>query len=97
MIILMTVHRSSFPIYLAIKTVAQLEWETVLLIIFSWTCRLSSRSLSVLYAHAVNSYGELLDSIYLHQKYSRPMTYESWKEVQMLVDYVSLDLTSVWR
>jgi hypothetical protein len=37
----------------------------------------------------LTSYGELMDAIYLHQKYSRPMSYDSWKEVQMLVDYVS--------
>jgi GH15 family glucan-1,4-alpha-glucosidase len=34
-------------------------------------------------------YGEVMDAVYLSQKFSRPLSYELWIEVRSLVDYVS--------
>ncbi|KAI8325318.1 glycosyl hydrolase [Martensiomyces pterosporus] len=33
-------------------------------------------------------YGELLDAVYLYNKYSNPLSYDEWVEVRSLVDYV---------
>lgn len=33
-------------------------------------------------------YGELLDAIYLSQKLSKPLSYDVWKQVRELVDFV---------
>ncbi|ORX35652.1 Six-hairpin glycosidase-like protein [Kockovaella imperatae] len=46
-------------------------------------------------------YGELLDCIYLAQKYSKPLAWESWVAVRQVIDYVctqvdSQDL-SIWE
>ncbi|KAL8279392.1 hypothetical protein RQP46_008204 [Phenoliferia psychrophenolica] len=46
-------------------------------------------------------YGELLDAIYLAQKLSRPLSYDTWVQVRALVDYVCVawdqpDL-SIWE
>src|SRR5262249_24590433 len=34
-------------------------------------------------------YGELLDAIYLHNKYSAPISYDSWRHLRDLVDWVA--------
>jgi len=33
-------------------------------------------------------YGELLDSIYLHNKYAEPINYDTWRQVQIMLDWV---------
>ncbi|KAJ2018028.1 hypothetical protein GGI09_003817 [Coemansia sp. S100] len=33
-------------------------------------------------------YGELLDAVYLYNKYSNPLSYDEWVDVRALVDYV---------
>ncbi|KAJ2159344.1 hypothetical protein GGF46_003091 [Coemansia sp. RSA 552] len=33
-------------------------------------------------------YGELLDAVYLYNKFSRPLSYDDWVDIRALVDYV---------
>ncbi|WVQ99695.1 hypothetical protein IAU59_006836 [Kwoniella sp. CBS 9459] len=46
-------------------------------------------------------YGELLDSIYLAQKYSKPLSWDSWVAVRQVVDYVCTQVNepdlSIWE
>lgn len=46
-------------------------------------------------------YGELMDSIYLAQKYSMPLSWESWLAVRAVVDYVVTQVDvpdlSIWE
>jgi len=46
-------------------------------------------------------YGELLDFVYLSQKFARPLGYDMWVAVRDLVDYVVLNCTrpdlSIWE
>ncbi|KAH7104992.1 Six-hairpin glycosidase [Auriculariales sp. MPI-PUGE-AT-0066] len=46
-------------------------------------------------------YGELLDAVYLSQKWGKPLTYEQWRHTRSIIDYVvehytDLDL-SIWE
>ncbi len=34
-------------------------------------------------------YGELMDAVYLHNKYARPVSYDSWRHLRHLVDWVA--------
>src|SRR5262249_45952063 len=34
-------------------------------------------------------YGELMDSIYLYDKYGSPMAYDSWRHVRRVIDWVA--------
>jgi len=34
-------------------------------------------------------YGELMDAVYLHNKYARPVSYDSWTHLRRLVDWVA--------
>ena len=34
-------------------------------------------------------YGELMDAVYLHNKYARPVSYDAWKHLRHLVDWVA--------
>ncbi len=34
-------------------------------------------------------YGELMDSVYLYNKYAKPISYDLWKQLQKLIDWVS--------
>lgn len=34
-------------------------------------------------------YGELMDAVYLHNKYARPVSYDSWVSLRKLVDWVA--------
>lgn len=36
----------------------------------------------------IDIYGELLDSVYLYNKYGAPISYDLWRDLQRLVDYV---------
>jgi GH15 family glucan-1,4-alpha-glucosidase len=38
--------------------------------------------------HQLDIYGELLDSIYLYNKYGSPISYELWQDVRRLLDWV---------
>jgi GH15 family glucan-1,4-alpha-glucosidase len=38
--------------------------------------------------HQLDIYGELLDSIYLYNKYGSPISYELWEDVRKLLDWV---------
>jgi len=40
--------------------------------------------------HQLDIYGELLDSIYLYNKYGSPISYELWQDVCRLLDWVCL-------
>ncbi|ORY26126.1 Six-hairpin glycosidase-like protein [Naematelia encephala] len=46
-------------------------------------------------------YGELLDCIYLAQKYSKPLSWESWVAIRQVVDYVCTQVNepdlSIWE
>ncbi|WWC89044.1 uncharacterized protein L201_003962 [Kwoniella dendrophila CBS 6074] len=46
-------------------------------------------------------YGELLDCIYLAQKYSKPLSWESWVSIRQVVDYVCTQVDepdlSIWE
>jgi GH15 family glucan-1,4-alpha-glucosidase len=36
-------------------------------------------------------YGELMDSVYIYNKYGRPIDYEAWQDITRLVDYVCMN------
>ena len=38
--------------------------------------------------HQLDIYGELMDSVYLYNKYGAPISYELWKDVQKLLNWV---------
>jgi GH15 family glucan-1,4-alpha-glucosidase len=46
-------------------------------------------------------YGELMDSIYLHDKYGDPLHYETWQQVERMLDWVAQNWTradqSIWE
>jgi GH15 family glucan-1,4-alpha-glucosidase len=34
-------------------------------------------------------YGELMDAVYLHNKYARPVSYDAWRHLRKMIDWVS--------
>lgn len=51
--------------------------------------------------HQFDIYGELMDAVYLYNKYGKPITWDNWKSVRQMLDYVltimRLPDMSIWE
>ena len=58
-----------------------------------WTAIAGSRPVRIGNAAAehlqLDIYGELMDSIYLYDKYGEPISYEMWQQVERMLDWVA--------